>query len=53
VRISKIEIIGRKRMNRNSSAKKNPIGADEHRPLPTAMADTCPHDDGQKFPMQG
>src|SRR5213596_918362 len=47
VRISKIEIIGRKRMNRNSSAKKNPI-------VPIYMAQShcdglyMPHDDGTK-----
>src|ERR1041385_3917231 len=45
VRISKIEIIGRKRMNRNSSAKKNPI-------VPITVAQPhcvgccIPHEDG-------
>src|SRR5438045_1460826 len=47
VRISKIEIIGRKRMNRNNSEKKKPS-------VPTNMAQShcvgwyMPHDDGTK-----
>src|SRR5437588_140771 len=47
VRISKIEIIGRKRMNKNSNAKKNPI-------VPMYIAQShcdglyMPHDDGRK-----
>src|SRR3954451_9691132 len=47
VRISKIEIIGRKRMNRNSNVKKNPS-------VPTNIAQShcvgwyCPHDEGRK-----
>src|ERR1041384_6623458 len=47
VRISKIEIIGRKRMNRNSSAKKNPIvpmNIDQSHCVGWYM----PHDDGKK-----
>jgi hypothetical protein len=46
VRISKIEIIGRKRINRNSSVKKNPI-------VPINMLQShcvgwyIPHDDGR------
>ena len=46
VRISKIEIIGRKRINRNSSVKKKPI-------VPTNMLQShcvgwyIPHDDGR------
>src|ERR1043165_3485736 len=47
VRISKIEIIGRKRMNRNNSAKKNPI-------VPINIAQShcvglyMPHEEGRK-----
>src|SRR5436190_23560654 len=47
VRISKIEIIGRKRINKNSSAKKKPI-------VPTNIAQShcdgwyMPHDEGRK-----
>src|SRR5262249_19917739 len=47
VRISKIEIIGRKRINRNSNAKKNPIV-----PMNIAqshwLGEYMPHDDGRK-----
>ena len=48
VRISKIEIIGRKRRNRNSSVRNKPDRADERRPVPERRAEYMPHDDGRK-----
>src|SRR5678809_471557 len=47
VRISKIEIIGRNRMNKNSNVKKKPIEpvyiAQSH-----CVGRYCPHDEGKK-----
>ena len=42
VRISKIEIIGRKRMNRNSSVEEQADRAEERRPVPERRGSTCP-----------